>query len=159
MGVMVGSIMPAIIAAHIAHSSNTCGASHCEVIIHALAPVIDPYMSRAMTITQVQHASGSPMSSAAAAQRSARSADSSSVGGRSWGEEPIMRGAIVAPRRWPDSCTLRLFSRTAMPEFKAYAALSADQPLVPFQVERRDPRPDDVTIEIKFCGKIGRAHV
>nr|WP_320132173.1 NAD(P)-dependent alcohol dehydrogenase [uncultured Holophaga sp.] len=33
-----------------------------------------------------------------------------------------------------------------------FAAHSATTPLVPFQFERRDPRPDDVAIEILFCG-------
>ncbi|MCX5747416.1 MAG: alcohol dehydrogenase catalytic domain-containing protein, partial [Proteobacteria bacterium] len=33
-----------------------------------------------------------------------------------------------------------------------YAALSASAPLVPFQFARRDARPDDVVIEILFCG-------
>jgi alcohol dehydrogenase (NADP+) len=35
---------------------------------------------------------------------------------------------------------------------KAYAALTEKDPLVPFQFERRDVRPDDVHIEILFCG-------
>lgn len=35
---------------------------------------------------------------------------------------------------------------------KAYAAQSATSPLQPFQFERRDPRPDDVVIEIAYCG-------
>jgi uncharacterized zinc-type alcohol dehydrogenase-like protein len=34
----------------------------------------------------------------------------------------------------------------------AYAALSAKKPLVPFSIERRDPGPYDVLIEILFCG-------
>ncbi len=33
-----------------------------------------------------------------------------------------------------------------------YATHSAASPLVPFQFERRDPRSDDVTIEILYCG-------
>jgi uncharacterized zinc-type alcohol dehydrogenase-like protein len=33
-----------------------------------------------------------------------------------------------------------------------YAAHSATSPLVPFHFERRDPRADDVTIEILYCG-------
>src|SRR5687767_4373490 len=57
-GVIVGSIMPAIIAAHIAHSSSSRGASQVTVIIHADAPVIGPYMSRAMATTHAQQASG-----------------------------------------------------------------------------------------------------
>src|SRR3954470_15393422 len=35
---------------------------------------------------------------------------------------------------------------------KAYAAQSAASPLQPYQFERRDPKPDDVVIEIAFCG-------
>ncbi len=33
-----------------------------------------------------------------------------------------------------------------------YAAHSATTPLVPFSFERREPRPDDVVIEILYCG-------
>ncbi|WP_213982532.1 NAD(P)-dependent alcohol dehydrogenase [Sphingomonas sp. dw_22] len=35
---------------------------------------------------------------------------------------------------------------------KAYAAQSATTPLAPFSFERRDLRPDDVAIDILFCG-------
>lgn len=35
---------------------------------------------------------------------------------------------------------------------KAYAAQDAKSPLTPFEFERRDPRPDDVVIEIAYCG-------
>ncbi|UIJ45794.1 NAD(P)-dependent alcohol dehydrogenase [Sphingomonas cannabina] len=35
---------------------------------------------------------------------------------------------------------------------KAYAAQSATTPLAPFSFERRDVRPDDVAIDILFCG-------
>jgi uncharacterized zinc-type alcohol dehydrogenase-like protein len=35
---------------------------------------------------------------------------------------------------------------------RGYAALKAKAPLAPFQFERRDPRPNDVVIEIKYCG-------
>ncbi|MDQ2919799.1 MAG: NAD(P)-dependent alcohol dehydrogenase [Verrucomicrobiota bacterium] len=35
---------------------------------------------------------------------------------------------------------------------KAYAAQSATSALAPFSFERRDPLPDDVQIEIEFCG-------
>jgi hypothetical protein len=53
-----GSIMPVIITAHIAHSSRRCGTSQTGVIIHALAPVIGPYMSPAIATIQSQHTSG-----------------------------------------------------------------------------------------------------
>ncbi|KAA9000670.1 NAD(P)-dependent alcohol dehydrogenase [Affinibrenneria salicis] len=33
-----------------------------------------------------------------------------------------------------------------------YAAQSAQTPLAPFQFARRDPRPDDVVIEVLYCG-------
>jgi alcohol dehydrogenase (NADP+) len=39
-----------------------------------------------------------------------------------------------------------------MNKTNAYAALSATTPLVPFQVERRDPGPDEVQIAILHCG-------
>jgi uncharacterized zinc-type alcohol dehydrogenase-like protein len=35
---------------------------------------------------------------------------------------------------------------------KAYAALNAKDPLAPFQFDRRDLRPDDVLVEILYCG-------
>src|SRR5690606_18409163 len=35
---------------------------------------------------------------------------------------------------------------------RAFVATAADQPLGPYSFERRDPGPDDVAIEIKFCG-------
>ncbi|WP_290788939.1 alcohol dehydrogenase catalytic domain-containing protein, partial [Halomonas sp.] len=39
-----------------------------------------------------------------------------------------------------------------MSQTRAYAAHTADQPLAPFNFERRQPRPDDVAIEILYCG-------
>ena len=33
-----------------------------------------------------------------------------------------------------------------------YAAQSADTPVAPWEFNRRDPRPDDVTIDILYCG-------
>jgi hypothetical protein len=50
--------MSVIMTAHIAQSSNRGGISDLGVIIHALAPVIGPYMSRAMTMIHVQQTSG-----------------------------------------------------------------------------------------------------
>ena len=35
---------------------------------------------------------------------------------------------------------------------RAFAATAADKPLVPYSFERRDPGPDDVLIDIKYCG-------
>ncbi|CAN7298694.1 NAD(P)-dependent alcohol dehydrogenase [Brevundimonas sp. LjRoot202] len=35
---------------------------------------------------------------------------------------------------------------------RAFAATAADAPLAPYGFNRRDPGPDDVAIEIKFCG-------
>ncbi len=35
---------------------------------------------------------------------------------------------------------------------QGYAAQSAQEPLKPFSFERRDPKPDDVQIDILFCG-------
>jgi alcohol dehydrogenase (NADP+) len=37
-------------------------------------------------------------------------------------------------------------------EVLGYAAQSARAPLVPYRFERRDPRPDDVVIDILYCG-------
>jgi len=39
-----------------------------------------------------------------------------------------------------------------MSQTRAYAAFADDQPLAPFSFERRQPRPDDVAIEILYCG-------
>lgn len=35
---------------------------------------------------------------------------------------------------------------------RAFAAVAADQPLEPYRFDRRDPGPDDVAIEIQYCG-------
>lgn len=35
---------------------------------------------------------------------------------------------------------------------RAFSAVAADQPLEPWSFDRRDPGPDDVAIEIKYCG-------
>ena len=35
---------------------------------------------------------------------------------------------------------------------KAYAAQSATSPLAAFEIQRRDPGPEDVQIEILYCG-------
>ena len=39
-----------------------------------------------------------------------------------------------------------------MPSTKSYAAQAATTPLVPWTINRRDPKPHDVQIEIKYCG-------
>jgi alcohol dehydrogenase (NADP+) len=39
-----------------------------------------------------------------------------------------------------------------MPTSRAYAAQSAKAPLAPFSVERREPRANDVLIDILYCG-------
>jgi uncharacterized zinc-type alcohol dehydrogenase-like protein len=39
-----------------------------------------------------------------------------------------------------------------MSKTKAYAAMSAEAPLAPYSIERREPREHDVVIEIKYCG-------
>ncbi|KAA0011299.1 NAD(P)-dependent alcohol dehydrogenase [Billgrantia pellis] len=39
-----------------------------------------------------------------------------------------------------------------MSQTRAYAAHAPDQPLAPYRFERRQPRPDDVAIEILYCG-------
>src|SRR4051812_19710494 len=85
MGEADGSIIPVIMTAHIAHSSSKCGASHRAVIIHALAPVIGPYMSRAITAIHIHDTSGASISSTTAGVRSYLNADSRIVGVRSSG--------------------------------------------------------------------------
>jgi len=39
-----------------------------------------------------------------------------------------------------------------MNKINAYAAVKAKDPLKPFQIERRDPGPNDVVIDILYCG-------
>lgn len=39
-----------------------------------------------------------------------------------------------------------------MPATKAYGAQSATTPVVPLTIERRNPKPHDVQLEIKYCG-------
>jgi uncharacterized zinc-type alcohol dehydrogenase-like protein len=39
-----------------------------------------------------------------------------------------------------------------MKQVAAYAAQSKESPLAPFTVERREPRPEDVALEILYCG-------
>jgi uncharacterized zinc-type alcohol dehydrogenase-like protein len=39
-----------------------------------------------------------------------------------------------------------------MVKTKAYAAVDEHSPLAPYEIERRDPGPDDVRIQILFCG-------
>jgi uncharacterized zinc-type alcohol dehydrogenase-like protein len=39
-----------------------------------------------------------------------------------------------------------------MTRTRAYAARSATTPLAPYEIERRDPGPDDVQIQILYCG-------
>src|SRR5688500_16125542 len=66
----VGSIMAAIITAHIAHSRKRCAGSHVGVIIHADSPVMGPYMSRAIGMIQSQPRAAAAMSAAAIRGRS-----------------------------------------------------------------------------------------
>ena len=39
-----------------------------------------------------------------------------------------------------------------MPATKAYGAQSATSPIAPLTIERREPPPHDVQIEILYCG-------
>src|SRR5262245_46669527 len=100
-----GSIMPIIMTAHIAQSSARCLASQTAVIIQALAPVIGPYMSRAITTIHIQETSSTAIRSTRAGVRSKRRADSRIVRGRSlrrvasaiegsWRETDRQRNAI-----------------------------------------------------------------
>jgi len=77
--------MPVIMTAHIAQSSSRCRISQCSVIIQALAPVIGPYMSRAIITIQVHETTGTSTRSTTTATRSPRNTDSRRVGGGSRG--------------------------------------------------------------------------
>jgi hypothetical protein len=79
MGEADGSIMAVIITAHIAQSSSKWGTSHRTVIIHALAPDIGPYMSRAITTIHIHEINGARIRSKSTDKRSCRNADSRSV--------------------------------------------------------------------------------
>ena len=85
MGEADGSIMPAIMTAHIAHSSSRCHTSHLAVIIQALAPVIGPYMSRAITTIQIQETSRQQHQQHQQRAAVVAQCDSSIVSGRSSG--------------------------------------------------------------------------
>src|SRR5262250_1397673 len=73
--------MPDIITAHISQSSSTWRTSHRRVIIHALAPVIGPYMSRHRTTSHAQQATGNRINRTMIGPRWCRSASSRAVGG------------------------------------------------------------------------------
>ena len=64
--------------------------SQFRVIIQALAPVIGPYMSRAITMIHIQETVGSRTSSTTAGARSHCNADSRMVGGRSEGAGTVI---------------------------------------------------------------------
>src|SRR5258708_26571565 len=48
--------------------------------------------------------------------------------------------------------TQPISSQAASRTSRAYAAQTASSPLAPFSVPRREPGPDDVAIDILFCG-------
>src|SRR5262249_23090471 len=82
----------------------------------ALAPLIGPYMSRAITTIQIQENTGRMTSSTTADMRSHRNADSRSVGGRSAGVTGVMSDgmAIVYARfsaRYPANGKVRVQCR------------------------------------------------
>ena len=70
VGAADGSIMPSIIAVHMAKSSARCAAFHEGVIIHAEAPVMSPYMSRAIGTIHAQQAPATSSSEPSTSQRS-----------------------------------------------------------------------------------------
>src|SRR6187397_2262637 len=102
--------MPTIMTAHIAHSRNTWRASQWTVIIHALAPVIGPDMSCAMTTIHNQQTSGKRISRTTRDARSWPSNSSRRVGGRSLTgglctppverrEVAVVLPAVIVPRQ------------------------------------------------------------
>src|SRR5205807_6154893 len=58
--------------------------------------------------------------------------------------------ARATPRR--DSASKSKSEEETMLKTRAYAATSKTSPLAPFIIERREPGPNDVLIEILFCG-------
>lgn len=55
-------------------------------------------------------------------------------------------------RRSPDAVHQDEVGTFTATKTAAYAALAAKQPLVPFSIERRQPGPHDVLIDILYCG-------
>ena len=45
-----------------------------------------------------------------------------------------------------------MLKNITMKSIKAYAAQSADKPLAPHAIDRREPGDDDVEIKILYCG-------
>ena len=74
-----GSIIAAIMTAHIVHSSSRCVPSQTLVIIQADGPVIAPYMSRAIATIHHQERSSTITT---AAVKTARSRHGTTLGGR-----------------------------------------------------------------------------
>src|SRR5262245_27031005 len=89
--------MAVIITDHIAHSRSRCGASQRAVIIHALAPVIGPYMSRAITTTHSQADTAVRARIDTSAARPSRRACSTRVSGRSAGRAGLVCALGVGP--------------------------------------------------------------
>ena len=104
MGEADGSIMPVIMTAHIAQSSSKCGACHRVVIIHALAPVIEPYMSRAITTMQIHDTSGTRTSSTTTGLRCHCNANSKFVGRRSSGAAGCAMNGSIYPKHRETAC-------------------------------------------------------
>src|SRR5271170_4507912 len=71
--------MPAIMTDHIAKSRTRCVVSHLSVIIHAEAPLMEPYMSRAIGIIQPQHNAIATASAVPSNSRSRNRSDSTDV--------------------------------------------------------------------------------
>src|SRR5262245_34000484 len=91
-----GSIMPVIMTAHIAQSRSKCEKSHCAVIIHALAPVMGPYMSSAITTIHTHDNTGSRTSGTITIQRASRNAASRTVGGCPPGATEFSMGPLAS---------------------------------------------------------------
>lgn len=59
---------------------------------------------------------------------------------------------LAKPRASSSQATATAPTPTKKSLTRAYAAQSPDARLAPFQIERRDPRPRDVQLEILYCG-------
>src|SRR5688572_16871216 len=108
--------MPSIMTAHIAQRSARCRTSQTGVIIHALAPVIGPYMSRANTTIHIQETSGRTISNTRVGVRWYRNADSITVSGRASGAlRSTIDGVVVRECRSGAPVELVQGSRIALP--------------------------------------------
>src|SRR5688572_12166855 len=157
-GDAVGSIMPVIMTVHIVQSSKRCGTSQFAVIIQALAPVMGPYMSRAITTIHSQQTRGSRTRRTTAAARSYCNADSTMVGERSAGvADPGIEGSTTDSRLWRPSRPVRPATRYALrasPGKRRVLSVVFAADVFPCQTERMDAAVGCTRQRKAICGRM-----